>query len=77
MDKPYMKKGDEHKVDPASAKAYIEGIRDFLSTFKTAPCELDYEHDPSCCPGHHNHDQRRNPFSKHSFSYFTDVATVR
>lgn len=42
MDKVYSKKNDEPKLEPSSAKAYIEGVKQFLSTFKTIPCDREY-----------------------------------
>ena len=77
MDKLYPRKNDEPKPDPSIAKAYIEGVKQFLSSFKTTACELEYEHDVGSCGYWHQHDRRRNPYSKHSFMYFTDVGAAK
>ena len=52
------------------SKSGNDGVRSFLSTFKTSPCTNFERHDYRKCNYYHDNDIRRNPYS--SFMYLPD-----
>ena len=54
------------KKEAASQCLDEAGIRRFLATFKTSPCQNTSDHDPRTCKGYHGdpdgNDHRRDPY---------------
>jgi len=52
---------------------YCRVLKEFLRTFKTAPCPLTEEHRIEYCSYHHSpNDKRRNPYTDTGLLYYLD-----